>query len=99
MIVQTSAPEVGLLANIQASLEAALDAYRIGDQLQFADLVDWAKYDYVQYAATGTLRRFQGIDDITTFEVVCKETTISAFGESVAIDDDERVKAGEVSVT
>lgn len=99
VIAQTSTPETGLLANIKASIEAALDDYRIGDQLQFADLVDWAKYDYVQYAANGTLRRFQGIDDITTFEVVCKSTTIDAFGESVSIDADERVTAGTVSVT
>lgn len=92
-LVLTATPEVDLLENIEASLTAKLDAYRIGDDLEFADLV---KYIYVDYA---TGRAFVGIDDVSTFELTCKASTISAFGSSVALDADERVEPGTVSVT
>lgn len=92
-VTLTSTPETDLLANIQASLEAALNDYHIGDQLEFADVV---KYAYIDY---DTGRAFRGVDDIETFSVTCKESTIDAFGAEVAIDSDERVMAGTVSVT
>lgn len=92
-IVLTSTPETDLLDNIEASLEAALGGYGIGDQLEFADLVKWIYIDY------DTGRAFSGIDDVSTFSIVCKEETLSAFGDSVEIDSDERVMAGTVSVT
>ncbi len=92
-LVLTATPEVDLLENIQASLEAKLASYMIGEQLEFADLV---KYIYIDYA---TGRAFSGIDDISTFEVTCKASTISAFGSSVALDLDERLEPGTVSVT
>ena len=60
-LVLTATPEVDLLANIQASLEAKLDSYKIGEDLEYADLV---KYIYVDYA---TGRAFSGIDDVASF--------------------------------
>jgi hypothetical protein len=92
-IVMTATPEADLLDNIQASLEAKLASYRIGEQLEFADLV---KYIYVDYA---TGRAFSGIDDVSSFAVTCKGSTMSGFGESVAIDLDERLEPGTVAVT
>jgi hypothetical protein len=92
-LVMTATPEVGLLAAIQASLEAKLAAYRIGERLEFADLV---KYIYVDYA---TGRAFSGIDDVASFELTCKESTITGFGQSVELDDDERLEPGTISVT
>lgn len=92
-LVLTATPETGLLANIAASLEAALAAYKIGDKLEFADLV---KYIYVDYS---TGRAFSGIDDVSRFEVMCKGETISGFGQNVVIESDERVEPGDISVT
>jgi len=92
-LVLTATPEVDLLENIEASLTAKLASYTIGEDLEFADLV---KYIYVDYA---TGRAFSGIDDVSTFELTCKASTISAFGSSVALDDDERIEPGTVSVT
>lgn len=92
-LVLTATPEVDLLENIQASLEAKLASYRIGETLEFADLV---KYIYVDFT---TGRAFSGIDDVDSFELTCKGSTISGFGQSVAIDDDERIEPGTVSVS
>jgi len=92
-VTLTATPELNLLANIQASLEAKLGSYRIGESLEYADLV---KYIYTDYA---TGRAFSGIDDVTSFELTCKGSTISGFGQKVTLDDDERLEAGTVSVT
>ena len=92
-ITMTETPELDLLENIQASLEAALASYRIGEQLEYADLV---KYLYVDFTSG---RAFSGIDDVESFEITCKGSTITGFGQSVAIDEDERIEPGTVTVT
>jgi hypothetical protein len=92
-LVLTPTPEVGLLTSIEASLTAALAAYRIGDQLEFADLV---KYIYIDYT---TGRAFSGIDDVSSFEVTCKGETITGFGQKITMDDDERCEPGDINAT
>jgi hypothetical protein len=89
----TATPEVGLLENIRASLEAKLASYRIGEALEFADLV---KYIYVDY---DTGRTFSGIDDVASFSLTCKGSTITGFGQKVVLEQDERIEPGTVSVT
>ena len=90
-LVLTATPEVDLLENIQASLEAKLDSYQIGEDLEYADLV---KYIYVDYA---TGRAFSGIDDVSSFSLTCKSSTLTGFGQRVALDTDERIEVGTVS--
>ena len=92
-LVLTTTPEVELLKNIQASLEAKLASYKIGEHLEYADLV---KYIYF-YFTTG--RAFSGIDDVLSFTLTCKSATITGFGQKVTLDDDERIEPGTVSVT
>jgi hypothetical protein len=92
-LVLTATPEVDLLANIQASLEAKLDSYKIGEDLEFADLV---KYIYVDFA-TGLA--FSGIDDVSNFSLTCKAATITGFGQKVMVDKDERLEPGNISVS
>ena len=91
-LVLTATPEVDLLENIQASLEAKLASYKIGEDLEYADLV---KYIYVDFA---TGRAFSGIDDVASFSLTCKSTTIIGFGQKVTLDDDERIEPGTVNV-
>lgn len=91
-LVQTDTPEANLLENVANSLIAALSAYKIGDQLEYADLV---KYIYVDYE---TGRAFSGIDDISSFRITCKGDTITGFGQHIAIDSDERIEPGEIKV-
>jgi hypothetical protein len=92
-LVLTTTPEVNLLENIQASLEAKLDSYKIGEDLEFADLV---KYIYVDFVKG---RAFSGIDDVVSFSLTCMAATITRFGQKVTVDLDERLEPGIVSVT
>jgi hypothetical protein len=92
-LVLTATPEVDLFENIQASLVAKLASYKIGEDLEYADLV---KYIYVDYA---TGRAFSGIDDVSSFSLACKFAIITGFGQKVTLDDDERIEPGTVSVT
>jgi hypothetical protein len=63
---------------------------------------DPGKYD-VTLANVGG--RFTGsfapksIEELSTFELTCKSTTITGFGQKVTLDDDERIEPGAVSVT
>ena len=92
-LVLTATPEVDLLENIQASLVAKLDSYKIGEDLEYADLV---KFNYIDYA---TGQAFSGIDDVSSFILTCKEITITEFGQKVILDDDERIEPGTVSIS
>ena len=89
----TTTPEVGLLENIQASLEAKLASYKIGEDLEYADLV---KFIYVDFA---TGRAFSGLDDVESFSLNCKAATITGFGQKVTVDKDERLEPGNISVS
>lgn len=93
VVVMTTTPETGLLDNIKASLEDAIGAYQIADQLQYSDL---EKYIYRDFT---TGRAFVGIDYLASQPTItCKGETIDAHGESISIDDDERVICGTVTV-
>jgi hypothetical protein len=91
-LVLNATPEVDLLVSIQASLKAKLSSYKIGEPLEYADLV---KYIYVDF---GTGRAFSGIDDILAFSLSCKGISLSKFGDKVILDLDERLEAGVVKV-
>jgi hypothetical protein len=92
-LVLIATPEVGLKASVKASLEAKLASYKIGEDLEFADLV---KYIYIDYA---TVRAFSGIDDVSSLSLTCKGSTITSFGQKVTLDDDERIGPGTVTVS
>jgi hypothetical protein len=92
-LVLTSTPEVDLLANIQASLEAKLASYKIGEDLEYADLVKFICVDFA------TERAFSGIDDVASFSLTCKSTTLTGFGQKATLDDDERIEPGTINVS
>ena len=92
-LVLTATPEVNLINNVKASLEAKLDSYKIGEDLEYADLV---KYIYVDYS-TGLA--FSAIDDVSSFSLVCKSSTITGFRQKVIFDKDERLEPGTISIS
>jgi len=92
-LVLTATPEVDLLENIRASLEAKLDSYKIGEDLEYADLV---KYIYIDYT---TGRAFSGIDDVASFSLTCKASSITGFGQKVIVDLDERLEPGILNIS
>ena len=89
----TATPEVGLADNIEASITAFLDSFHIDDDLEFSDIVE---YVYTDYA---TSRRFVGIDRIDSMTVSANGSTISGFGQTIALQEDERCEPGTIVVT
>lgn len=85
--------EVGLVDKIKKSLTGVLNEYSIGEAIEYADIV---KYIYVDYH---TGHAFQGIDDVVSFSITCKDITIDTFGEKIILEDDERAKPGTVNVS
>ena len=91
-VVLTDTPEANLIANIQASLTAALSSFKIGDTLRYSALIDSIYTDFT------TRRTFQGIKDINLFEIICGETILTSFGEYVVVGQDERITPGNLIV-
>lgn len=92
-ITMTNTPEPGLEDNIKQSLTDCLNDYRIGEKLEYSDVV---KHIYTDYS---TGRAFKGIDDVKSFIITCKSNEMSGFGDYIDIENDERVRAGVVTVT
>jgi uncharacterized phage protein gp47/JayE len=79
--------------DIEAAIETFLGEYRIGDDVEFSDVYDAARID----PSTGM--PFDGIDSVDTLSVTDGSSTITALGETITIEDDARVEAGDVTVT
>jgi len=91
-IALTDDPEPNLASNIAASLVAALNSYPIGRDLEFADI---ARYVYIDFT---TGEAFVGIDDISSITITDDITTITTYGGSITIGNDQRVDPYEVIV-
>ena len=95
--VANATPESDLSDLIQASIEAFLDDFMIGEELQFSDLYDAARMQYLGDGLWGD--RFYGIDEITVLTATDGTSTIDALGEKIIIDTDARIDPGTVVVT
>jgi len=91
-VILEDTAEAGLLDSIKASVQARLNAYKVGETIHHSHVLRCFFVDY----ATG--RAFQGVHDVPILTLTCKEMTIS-FGESLAIDNDERAEPGELDIT
>jgi len=95
--VANATPESDLDDLIQASIEAFLDDFMIGEELQFSDLYDAARMQYLGDSQWGD--RFYGIDEITVLTATDGVSTIDALGEKIIIETDARIDPGTVTVT
>lgn len=95
--VANATPESDLSDLIQASIEAFLDDFMIGEELQFSDLYDAARMQYLGDGLWGD--RFYGIDEITVLTATDGASTIDALGEKITVDTDARIDPGTVVVT
>lgn len=90
--VEPTAP-VGLVSSIEDSVKAYLSQYRIGDQIEYSDIVlNAVGVDFV------TGEPFRGVDEVVSCVVSAKHSSIDRLGLKIAIDPDERVRAGSVMV-
>jgi len=94
--VATATPESDLDDLIQASIEAFLDDFMIGEELQFSDLYDAARIQYLGDGEWGD--RFYGIDEITALSATDGATTIAALGDKITVESDSRLDPGDVLI-
>jgi hypothetical protein len=95
--VANDTPESNLAELIEASIIAFLDDFIIGEELQFSDLYDAARIQYIGGGVWGD--RFYGIDEITSLTATDGSTTISALGEKIVVESDARIDPGTVTPT
>lgn len=96
-ITQTSTPDPDLESKVEESVNAYLDEFYIGDDIEFSDLIP---YIYMDYATKDTTRdQFVGIENISSVIITAKGLSINGFGQTITIDDDERVEPGTINVT
>ena len=95
-IKQTDTPDPNLGTKIRDSVFAFLDAFHIDDDLEFSDLV---QYIFMNYSTKDTTRdQFLGIDQIKSVYITANNSSISNFGQTINVEDDQRVDPGTVTV-
>jgi hypothetical protein len=92
-IHETTTPENNLTTNIENSITAFLNSFRIGDDLEFSDL---AKYVFIDYSSG---RTFTGVDTVNSITITDGISTISTYGEVIDIENDQRIRSGTVTVS
>jgi hypothetical protein len=92
-ILTTETPSLTLEADIEASITAFLDTYMIGDHLQFSDLYAPIYRDHTTGVA------FVGIDSLESLVVTGNAQSISHNGETITIDDDQRIEPALITCT
>ncbi|MFA6371307.1 MAG: baseplate J/gp47 family protein [Methanothrix sp.] len=93
----TDTPESDLAGLIEASITAFLDDFAIGEELQFSDLYDATRIQYLGDGEWGD--RFVGIDEITSLSATDGTTTIDALGEKITVETDARIDPGTIAAT
>lgn len=79
--------------DIEDSITDFLNSFTIGTDLEWSDLFLNIYMDY------STQILFPGIDNISSCVITGDGTTISIPGSIIDIDEDERIEAGEITVT
>lgn len=98
----TETPETGLSDNIEASIKAFLNSFKIGISMDWSDLFKVVNNLFVSNGADGEVtvgRAFQGIDAITALSATATGQTADGLNEVIDVEDDARIEAGEVNVT
>ena len=91
-IIQTETPDPDLEEKIEASIRAYLDQFYIGDDIEFSDLIPYIYKDFE------TDETFVGIDQITSVVITASGTSILGFGQTIAVNTDQRVEPGTINV-
>ena len=92
-ITKTTTPETSLELNIEDSIEAFLNSYHIGEDLEWSDLFLHVYMDYE------TSRMFEGIDIVNTCSISGLGSIITTTGSIINIAEDQRIRPGTITVT
>ncbi|MDH7597503.1 MAG: baseplate J/gp47 family protein [Methanothrix sp.] len=81
-----------LRSQLENSIQSLLGDYRIGERLEYSDVLQAVFVDYE------TKTPITGIDEVISLNVTIKDTTLYSVGQSYGLEADERVIAGPVNV-
>jgi len=96
-IVQTADPDPDLADKIENSVEAFLDSFYIGVDLEYSDLIQYIYKGHDSSDYPGEY--FEGIDQITSVILTANGSSISGFGQTVSMANDQRIDPGTITVT
>jgi hypothetical protein len=94
--VATDTPESNLADLIEASITAFLSDFAIGEELQYSDLYDAARIQYLGSGKWGS--KFEGIDEVISLSATDGTTIISELGDRIQTEEDGRIDPGTVTV-
>jgi DUF971 family protein len=94
----TDTPEAGLVENIKASLRAFLGAFRIGERLEYSDVLRFFQNHYDPSADDCIGRAFKGIDEILELTVSGGGQTATKIGDRILVEEDWRIEAAEPNI-
>ncbi|MGB5101626.1 MAG: baseplate J/gp47 family protein [Methanothrix sp.] len=95
----TATPEAGLVALIEASEKAFLGAYRIGESLEYSDVVRFFQNQYDLAADEFIGRPLKGVDELIELIVSGGGQLAVKNGDKITVEEDWRIEAGEVDIT
>jgi len=88
----TDTPEEDLIENITASLTAFLDAFLIGERLEYSDVLKFFFNEYDPDEDDYVGRAFVGIDELISLTISAGGMTASALGERITVEEDWRLE-------
>lgn len=94
----TDIPETDLVNKIKASLEAFLDNFVIGENLQYSDVQKFLQNNFDLTAEGYVGRAFQGIDEIVSLNVSGGGQAATKNGDHIVVEEDWRIEAGSVDI-
>jgi hypothetical protein len=94
----TDTPEMDLLNNIETSLTAFLGAYKIGESLEYSDVLRFFQNLYDPTADECIGRPLKGIDEILELTVTGGGFAATKIGDRITVEEDWRLYAGDVDI-
>ena len=91
-LIKKASFETNLEAKVRESITALISSFKIGDDLEYADIVKAIFVD------TNTTHVFEGIDDLDEVYATAKGQTITQFGQKIEMDGDEKFFISNVQV-
>jgi hypothetical protein len=76
---------------VEQSVTDFFASFHIGDNIEFSDVIQYIYNDYTTGVA------FSGIDQILSVHINSGGIGITAFGQTITMADDQRVKAGTIT--
>lgn len=98
-IYLTETPEADLVESIKASLTAFLGAFKIGESLQYSDVLRFFQNYYDATVDENVGRTLVGIDEIVQLTALGGGQSAYRIGDRITVEEDWRIEAGTMNIT